>query len=65
MEKGNKRRGKIDESQFTAHTLPQIEKLAPRFHVCKMTYTIFRGKRIPPTQLRRSSLNRGRDCSLV
>lgn len=25
--------------------LPQIEKLAPRFHVCKMTYTILRDKR--------------------
>lgn len=25
--------------------LPQIEKLAPRFHVCKMTYTIFRDKK--------------------
>lgn len=31
--------------------LPQIEKLAPRFHVCKMTYTIFqngRGERESP-----------------
>lgn len=25
--------------------LPQIEKLAPRFHVCKMTYTIFQDGR--------------------
>lgn len=38
--------GKIKDGGKSMNlNLPQIEKLAPRFHVCKMTYTIFQDGR--------------------